>query len=132
MQRSQARIKSERLEKRVHHWQGIIISACEQSGRATLPQLSLPEDFTGWINASSTDCLRIMLQPGSQYRLRDMKAPAGNIYLLAGPEGGLNSDEQALARSCGFTGVQLGPRVLRTETAAITALAGMQTLWGDF
>jgi len=132
MQRSHTRLKGAHLEKRISHWQGVITSACEQSGRSILPQLSLPEDYSICINNSTDSNLRLMLQPDAHSCLRNLEKPAGEITLLVGPEGGLAPDEQTLAMSAGFIGVHLGPRILRTETAALAALAGIQTLWGDF
>ena len=132
MQRSHTRLKGARLEKRINHWQGVITSACEQSGRSTLPQLSLPEDYSTWINTGTDSDLRLMLQPDARSCLRNLEKPAGGISILVGPEGGLAPEEQALARTAGFTGIRLGPRILRTETAALAALAGIQALWGDF
>jgi 16S rRNA (uracil1498-N3)-methyltransferase len=132
MQRSQTRLKGERLEKRIRHWQGVITSACEQSGRSTLPQLSLPEDFSTWISTGTDSDLLLMLQPDARSCLRNLKMPAGGISILVGPEGGLATEEQILARTAGFTGIRMGPRILRTETAALAALAGIQALWGDF
>lgn len=132
MQRSHTQLKGERLEKRINHWQGVITSACEQCGRATLPQLSLPQDYINWINAGTGSDLRLMLQPEARSCLRNLEKPASSISLLVGPEGGLAPEEQVLARATGFTGIRIGPRILRTETAALTALAGIQTLWGDF
>ena len=132
MQRSQSRLKGERLEKRIQHWRGVIISACEQCGRTTLPELLPPEEYAHHINTQACDGLKLMLQPDSSTALNDIQAPGGMIYLLVGPEGGLTPDEQTLASSAGFTGIRLGQRILRTETAALAAIAGMQTLWGDF
>ena len=73
-----------------------------------------------------------MLQPDGETNLCNIEKPGRNIHILVGPEGGLSRDEQTLARNAGFKGIRLGPRILRTETAALAALAGMQTLWGDF
>lgn len=133
MQRSQTRLKGERLEKRSNHWQGVIISACEQCGRATIPQLLLTADYSSGINnETSNGELRLMLQPEAQSCLPELEKPAGRIAILVGPEGGLTPEEQVLAGAARFTGIRMGPRVLRTETAALAALAGIQTLWGDF
>ena len=132
MQRSQARLKGSRLDKRCKHWQGVIVSACEQCGRATLPQLGAAMNYSDWMFSRNSSGLRFLLQPDSETGLGALQAPDDRIYVLAGPEGGLNSDEQVLAKSAGFIGIRLGPRILRTETAALAALAGMQTLWGDF
>lgn len=132
MQRCQTHLKGVRLEKRIRHWRGVIISACEQCGRTTLPQLAAPDSYPHWINSLPEQGCRLMLQPGGSTSLRALAPPLEGICILAGPEGGLNPDEQLLARNAGFLGIRLGPRVLRTETAALTALAAMQALWGDF
>ena len=132
MQRSQSHLKGERLEKRIQHWRGVIINACEQCGRTALPELLPPVEYAQRINTHACDGLKLMLQPDSCVTLNDIQPPGGRIHLLVGPEGGLTPDEQTLASSAGFTGVRLGQRILRTETAALAALAGMQTLWGDF
>ncbi len=132
MQRSQAHLRGERLQKRIQHWQGVITSACEQSGRARLPALLPPQPFPEWITGDTNNSLRLMLQPDSKQTLAGLTEPTGDITLLVGPEGGLDSGEQALAIASGFTGISLGPRILRTETAALAALAGMHALWGDF
>ncbi len=132
MQRSQGHLKGERLEKRIQHWHGVIISACEQCGRTTLPVLLPPDEYANHLNTQACDGMKLVLQPDSGMTLNDMQTPGGKIHLLVGPEGGLDPDEQMLAASAGFTGIRLGQRILRTETAALAALAGMQTLWGDF
>jgi len=132
MQRCQARVRGERLGKRMKHWQGIIINACEQCGRSTLPGLCTPEDYPAWINRHDPASLGLMLQPDSVQTLHDLPQPEGDIAILVGPEGGLNQEEQRLAVLAGFRGIRLGQRVLRTETAALSALAGMHALWGDF
>jgi 16S rRNA (uracil1498-N3)-methyltransferase len=132
MQRCQARVRGERLEKRLQHWQGIIISACEQCGRSTLPALSGPVDYPAWISEQDEASTRLMLQPDSRQTLHDLDPPEGDIIILVGPEGGLNPEEQRLASLARFTGIRLGQRILRTETAALSALAGMHALWGDF
>lgn len=131
-QRSQTHLKGNRLERRYDHWLGVIISACEQCGRAILPELGAVMNYSDWMLAESSSGLRVLLQPHSETGLGSLQPPAGKIYVLTGPEGGLHPDEQMLAQSAGFLGVCLGPRVLRTETAALAALAGMHTLWGDF
>jgi 16S rRNA (uracil1498-N3)-methyltransferase len=132
MQRCQTRISGERMEKRLGHWQGVIISACEQSGRSTLPELDRPEDYGSWISRQPPDTNGLMLQPDSTQVLNDLPPPEHGVVVLVGPEGGLNPGEQRLATQSGFTGIRLGQRILRTETAALSALAGMHTLWGDF
>ncbi len=132
MQRCQARVSGERLEKRMAHWQGIIISACEQCGRSTLAELYKPVDYANWIGKQNPSTLGLMLQPDSTQTLNDLHPPEGDIIVLVGPEGGLTPEEQRSATMSGYTGIRLGQRVLRTETAALAALASMHTLWGDF
>jgi 16S rRNA (uracil1498-N3)-methyltransferase len=132
MQRSQSHLSGERLDKRMQHWRGVIISACEQCGRNTLPQLLAAQTMSEWLQNGCDAALKLMLQPGSAHALPALGTPSGRIILLVGPEGGLNPDEQDSAQRNGFTGIRLGQRILRTETAALAALAGMQILWGDY
>jgi len=132
MQRCQSRIRSDRLEKRLRHWQGVIISACEQCGRSTLPELHSPEDYATWISRQGPSPMGLLLQPDSTQILHDLRPPERDIIVLVGPEGGLNQEEQRLAAASGFKGIRLGQRILRTETAALSALASIHTLWGDF
>ena len=132
MQRSQSHLRGSRLEKRVRHWQGIISSACEQCGRAILPVLHAPLPYSEWINAPVDDGLRLILQPNAKQTLAGLPAPPGSITLLVGPEGGMDKSEQHLAISKDFIGLRLGARILRTETAALAVLSGIQALWGDF
>jgi len=133
MQRSQKRLKGERMEKRSRHWEGVVISACEQCGRATVPTLLKADDYVNGFNKSTADnALCLMLQPDASSSLRSLEKPADRVTILVGPEGGLTPEEQSLASASGFSGIRMGPRILRTETAALAALAGIQTLWGDF
>jgi 16S rRNA (uracil1498-N3)-methyltransferase len=132
MQRSQTHLKGDRLEKRFQHWRNVVISACEQCGRATVPTLAVAMDYPDWIGTGKSDGLRLLLQPDSKTGLGSLNPPGDKFYVLVGPEGGLNTDEQTLAVSAGFCGISLGPRILRTETAALAVLAGIQSLWGDF
>ncbi len=133
--RSVVRLDAERERKRVAHWQAVAIAACEQCGRNRIPAVAAPATLADWL-APKQDrgeiALRVLLSPRGAARLRDLPRPAGTVELLAGPEGGFTPEEEALARGSGFTPVLLGPRVLRTETAAVAALAAMQALWGDF
>ena len=128
--RCEVRLKGERLAKRLAHWQGIIISACEQCGRNRLPLL---QTATGLPQAlgSVTGSTALLLDPLATHSLSTLPAPSGPVSLLVGPEGGLSDDEIGLALRGGFQGLRLGPRILRTETAPLAALAAMQVLWGD-
>jgi 16S rRNA (uracil1498-N3)-methyltransferase len=126
------RLSGERAEKRVAHWQGVVIAACEQSGRNRVPEVAPIHPLLDWLGQQDRPGLRLMLSPDAEVGLRDLPKPPGNITLLVGPEGGLSPAETGAALRYGFTPVRLGARVLRTETAALAALAAMQTLWGDF
>lgn len=131
--RSVVRLKDERAEKRVQHWQNVVVSACEQCGRNTVPSVAPIADLSAWLaRQKSVKTVGLILSPLAEHALRDLPKPTGAITLLVGPEGGLTSEEIAMARQCHFTEVRLGPRVLRTETAALATLSAMQALWGDF
>lgn len=129
-QRSVVRLDRERADKRGAHWRQIVIGACEQSGRNRIPEV-LPLVPLAEALAGASALHRYALSFGGGVRVRDRAAPTGPIALLAGPEGGLTAQEERAARDAGFAPLSLGPRVLRTETAAVAALAAMQALWGD-
>jgi 16S rRNA (uracil1498-N3)-methyltransferase len=131
-ERSIVRLSAERAAKRVAHWQGIAVAACEQSGRNRVPEVLPVASVTGWLAQVPSDALRLTLSPNAESTLQELERPQGSIALLVGPEGGLSPRERDDARAAGFSGLKLGPRVLRTETAALAALAAMQALWGDF
>jgi 16S rRNA (uracil1498-N3)-methyltransferase len=132
-QRSVVRLRGERADRRVEHWQNIVIAACEQCGRNRVPRVLPIEELADWLGTLPQDgsALRVLLSPAATLRLRELPAPS-EVLLLAGPEGGLAPDELALAQACGFQAVRLGPRILRTETAPLAAMAAMHALWGDF
>jgi len=109
-----------------------MINACEQCGRSTLPELARPAEFTSWLETGHDAATRILLQPGAGDSLHDVDPQGSPVLLLVGPEGGITDAEHAHARRAGFAAVSLGPRILRTETAAIAVLAVLQALWGDF
>jgi 16S rRNA (uracil1498-N3)-methyltransferase len=129
--RSVVKLAGERADKRVAHWQGVVASACEQCGRNRVPAVAAPLALTTWLAQRSGGRL-LFLSPQAEARLVDLPAPTAMDCLVAGPEGGFETDEIAALHAAGATPVRLGPRVLRTETAALAALAAMQTLWGDF
>ncbi len=133
-QRSVVKLNAERAEKRTEHWQNIAISACEQSGRAFVPKVLPPLALDKWLSLNpQQNELRIQLNPIGAKRLAEISKPSSsNITLLIGAEGGLSPEEIDNATKNGFESVLLGLRILRTETAALTAIAAMQTLWGDF
>lgn len=132
-QRSVVKLSAERAEKRTEHWQGVAISACEQSGRAFVPHVAAPLSLENWLSKNPAhETTRILLNPVGASRLSEITKPTGEIQLLIGSEGGLSKEEIVLALSHGFQSIVLGPRILRTETAALTAISAMQLLWGDF
>ncbi|PLY16550.1 MAG: 16S rRNA (uracil(1498)-N(3))-methyltransferase [Sedimenticola sp.] len=131
-ERCVVRISDERMQKRIQHWQNILIAACEQSGRRRLPMLHAPLKLQDWINKREAQQHNLLLDHRSSDTLASLSPPESGTCLLVGPEGGLSEEEIASAKREGFHGVQLGPRVLRTETAPLAAIAAMQALWGDF
>jgi 16S rRNA (uracil1498-N3)-methyltransferase len=133
--RSVVRLTAERARGRAAHWQAVVIAACEQCGRNRVPQVAplAPLDaFLAGQAAQRDGARRVLLSPRAGGGLRELSRPAGPVVVLAGPEGGFSPEEERAAEEAGFRPVRLGPRVLRTETAAVAALAGMQALWGDF
>jgi 16S rRNA (uracil1498-N3)-methyltransferase len=131
-ERCVVRLKGERAEKRVAHWQQVVISACEQCGRNRIPEVRMISPLAVWLVAEEADAQRWLLLPGADAALRDLPRPQKPIELLVGPEGGLTDAEVDAAQRAGYQPVRLGPRVLRTETAAPALLAALQALWGDF
>lgn len=132
-QRSIVRLDAQRAVRRVAHWQAVAAAACEQCGRNHLPDIAPVLALDAWLaEARGYSALRLALSPLAEKRLTDLAHPTGTVWLLVGPEGGLTEEELEAAQSVGFMTVKLGPRILRTETAAITAVAAMQALWGDF
>lgn len=139
--RSVARLSPERAARRVEHWQKVIISACEQSGRNRIPRIDPPVPLTDWLcrqtardgaETSGEGHMRMILMPGARLALRGLPKPKGSVTLLVGAEGGFSPDEEAVSNAAGFVPVRLGARILRTETAALAALSAIQALWGDF
>ena len=132
-ERCVVRLSGERAAKRVLHWQAVVAAACEQCGRNQVPAVHALLPLRDWLQqTAAAGGLRILLAPQAVTGLRQLDRPAGSVTVLAGPEGGLTAAEAAAAARTGFLPLRLGPRVLRTETAAVALLAAMQTLWGDF
>jgi 16S rRNA (uracil1498-N3)-methyltransferase len=129
-QRTVVNIKGERSEKKLHHWQGIVINACEQSGRIRVPQLLEPVKLNDALNLPDLG-LKLTLSPEAATSLPQISATEKNITLLIGPEGGLDAREIQQAQDHGFQSIRMGPRILRTETAAIAAITALQMLRGD-
>jgi 16S rRNA (uracil1498-N3)-methyltransferase len=126
------KLDAARAAKRQQHWQRIAESACEQSGRIRPPLIDAPLSLNSWFGAgTSAGSTQLVLHPGATSSLGSINTVEKKICFLVGPEGGLSEREYDDAAVAGFTAVALGPRVLRTETAALAALAIAQALWGD-
>jgi 16S rRNA (uracil1498-N3)-methyltransferase len=134
--RSVVRLDGERARKRVAHWRAVAASACEQCGRNRVPEVADLADLARWLERPPAGAkpLSLMLEPEASLTLDALPPPgaAASVELLIGAEGGFTPEETELALSAGFIAVRLGPRVLRTETAGLAALAAIQCLWGDF
>lgn len=123
-------LNEKRIQKRLQHWQGIIISACEQSGRTVLPILNTPLSLVKWAESINKVCL--VFNPEATATLKNITLKDNFIHLVIGPEGGLSTKEiSELEKKTNFHTVKFGPRILRTETAAVSAITAMQMLWGD-
>jgi 16S rRNA (uracil1498-N3)-methyltransferase len=130
-ERSVLRLAGERADKRVAHWQQVAVAACEQCGRNRIPELRALQPVTHWL-AAHRDALNYVLAPGGAASFGEEAAPQGTVHLLVGPEGGWSDAEMAAFDAAGCRRVRLGPRVLRTETAGLAAIAALQARWGDF
>ena len=121
-----------RAEKRRDHWESVAASACEQSGRTRLPLIDTPISLNDWFGNKPADVdAELILAPGAATPLAAIATPTTKVCLLIGPEGGFSDTEYENAAIAGFDAVSLGPRVLRTETAAVAALSVLQSSWGD-
>ena len=129
-ERCEVKLSGDRLEKRVGHWQQVAISACEQSQRNTVPLVNKPKKLEQW-QASCDASLKLVLHHRTKSSLTDTPRPSAEVALLIGPEGGLSEREIEQAIALNFQPLALGPRVLRTETAPLAAIAILQSLWGD-
>ena len=129
-ERCGVKLNAERLEKKRQQWQKIVISACEQSGRASVPVVAEPMLLADWLK-QETSALKINLHPKAQHSIMSLPMENTRVRLLIGPEGGLSDEEITQANDSDFHDVLLGPRVLRTETAALTAITALQCRFGD-
>lgn len=131
--RSVARLSGMRAARKVGHWRGVAIAACEQCGRNRVPAVSDVAEFRRWVGSRPlAGGSGLLFNPDAERSLSQLGSPAGPVTLLIGPEGGFTSDEAAAALVAGFQPVRLGRRVLRTETAGLAALAALAALCGDF
>ena len=130
-ERCEVKLNDARIEKRVKHWQQIAISAAEQCGRCVVPIVQKPIALCDWVQ-NCNEMLKLTLHHHVQATLSQLQCPTSNtIAILIGPEGGLTEEEVKTSLNQGFTAIQLGPRVLRTETAAVVATTAINLLWGD-
>ncbi|MGN6667144.1 MAG: 16S rRNA (uracil(1498)-N(3))-methyltransferase [Trinickia sp.] len=136
--RGVVRLSAERASRRQAHWQGIVRAACEQCGRNRIPEIEPASEWSKWLQAlppcAQAGSLRLMLSPRANMTFASLPEapPSADVTLLIGPEGGLSPDEENAAAERGFTALSLGPRVLRTETAGMAALAALAARWGGW
>ncbi|MHB8816177.1 MAG: 16S rRNA (uracil(1498)-N(3))-methyltransferase [Steroidobacteraceae bacterium] len=130
-ERTIVKLDSRQSQRKVQHWQGISVAACEQSGRTRVPEIAAPQPFEAFVRGFDAGATRVLLSPSGSLRITDLKREPRGVVVLIGPEGGLAESEQQSALNAGFVAVRLGPRVLRTETAAIAALTLLQHQFGD-
>ncbi|MDF7681428.1 16S rRNA (uracil(1498)-N(3))-methyltransferase [Enterobacteriaceae bacterium ESL0689] len=124
------RLEGERLQKKIQQWQKIAIAACEQCGRNVVPEIRPAMSLAAWC-AEPDDCLKLNLHPRASASINSLPQPVTRVRLLTGPEGGLSEEEIAMTARYQFTDILLGPRVLRTETTALTAITALQVRFGD-
>jgi 16S rRNA (uracil1498-N3)-methyltransferase len=130
--RTEVKLDAERSDKKMAHWRGVLASACEQCGRAKLPALASPRALSDAV-AADTSAHRLMLDPDADAAIADLALPAdATVTLAIGPEGGFSERDRAMLKAGGFRGVRLGPRIQRTETAGLAAIAALMALYGDW
>jgi 16S rRNA (uracil1498-N3)-methyltransferase len=130
-ERSEVKLDAARAEKRLVHWRAVAASACEQSGRARVPAIDAAQPLGAWLAAlAEGGPMRLALLPEGSKRPNEL-ALADAAILAIGPEGGFGERDRAALAGAGFTGLRLGPRILRTETAGLAAIAALQALYGD-
>jgi 16S rRNA (uracil1498-N3)-methyltransferase len=130
-ERSVVSLDERQAAKKIQHWRSIAISACEQSGRNRVPEIAAPVGLYDFLQGGAFDGTALLLSPRATPRIADIMVADASATVLIGPEGGLTDIEQEAAATAGFTPVRLGPRVLRTETAAVAALTLLQQKFGD-
>ena len=132
-ERTEVKLKGERLEKKLRHWQQIAISACEQCGRNLVPEIQTAQKLSDWLRSTTLENVdqKFVLHHRSDQDLTAVQTTPESVILLVGPEGGLSADEISAAADKNFNPLTLGPRVLRTETAPLAAIAILQYQWGD-
>ncbi|OUL59056.1 16S rRNA (uracil(1498)-N(3))-methyltransferase [Pseudoalteromonas ulvae] len=129
-ERCGVKLSGERLEKKHQQWQKIAIAAAEQSGRNVITLIHPPIKLEQWLSQSS-DELKLTLHPRAEHSIKTISAPTDGLRFIVGPEGGFTDAEMLATKNSGFIDIRLGPRVLRTETAALTVLSALQLQFGD-
>lgn len=123
-------IKIKRLEKKMQHWQGVIVAACEQSGRTVIPQLNEPLIFDKYVEKVTGICITML--PNASQKITDLISDKNNsVTLFIGPEGGFTDEEEEKMAQHSFQAINFGPRILRAETAVIAGITACQIQWGD-
>lgn len=131
-QRSEVKLDETRAEKRLAHWRSVVSSACEQSGRARVPEVSAPRSLSATLASLAPGGLRLILDPNGELAFDTLTVETAlPVYLAIGPEGGWSDLDREQLRAAGFRGLRLGPRILRTETAGLAAIAALQARFGD-
>ncbi len=131
-ERTEVKLDAARAEKRLAHWRSVVGSACGQSGRARIPRIDAPLSLAAAAAALPPQTLRLTLDPQGEHRLATLEAaPANGVVIAIGPEGGWSPRDRQQLADAGFQGLQLGPRILRTETAGLAAIAALQAKLGD-
>ncbi len=131
-ERSAVRLSGERAARRLEHWRQVVAAACEQSGRARVPEVASPQALQDAVAGLPDSVLRLLLDPKACAGTASFPVPgAAGCCLAIGPEGGWSSRDRAVLEAAGFSGLRLGPRVLRTETAGIAGIAALQARFGD-
>ena len=128
--RSEVKLDAERAVKRLAHWRSVVVSACEQSGRARVPEVEAAQPLAN-VGTRLASTHRYLLDPEAKDAIATMPAIDGDCVLAVGPEGGWSERDRAVLEAAGFKGLRLGPRILRTETAGIAAIAALQARVGD-
>lgn len=129
-ERCGVRLDAERMAKKLQQWRKIAVAACEQCGRNRVPEIREATTLEAWC-AESDNSLKLNLHPRASHSINTLPQPVERVRLLIGPEGGLSADEIAMTAQQGFIDILLGPRVLRTETTALTAITALQVRFGD-
>ncbi|WP_422505073.1 16S rRNA (uracil(1498)-N(3))-methyltransferase [Stenotrophomonas sp. GZD-301] len=130
-ERTEVKLDAARAEKRLAHWTSVVVSACGQSGRARVPAVAAPQSLLDAARSLPADALKLTLDPLGEHRLSTLQAAPGGVVIAIGPEGGWSPRDRQALQQAGFQGLQLGPRILRTETAGLAAIAAVQARLGD-